>query len=98
MLTCAIATTSANEQGFASEVAGAAFLHVSAKRALVTQEPSYMNELSQASIDTLAEQGGPLSEEELAEFLAVPGAEVALRLRRYERREAPPHYRPHAVI
>ena len=71
--------------GFAPEVAGAARLHVSAKRALVTMEPSYMNELSQASVDTLVEQGGPLSEDELEAFLAVPGADVALRLRKYVR-------------
>lgn len=70
--------------GFAPEVASAVALHVSAKRALVTIEPSYMNELSQASIDTLHHQGGPLSPSALAEFRSHPGSGVALRLRRYD--------------
>ena len=70
--------------GFAPEVANAARLHVSAKRALVGMDPSYMEELSQASIDTLREQGGPLEGKELEAFLATPGADVALRLRRYD--------------
>ena len=43
-----------------------------------------MNELSQASIDTLKHQGGPLSARELEEFNAKPGAAVALRLRRHD--------------
>eukprot|EP00941_MAST-03F_sp_MAST-3F-sp1_P005989 g5989.t1 len=70
--------------GFSEEIANAARLHVSAKRALVGMDPEYMNELSQASIDTLAQQGGPLAGDDLKEFLATPGAETALRLRRYD--------------
>ena len=71
-------------RGFAAEVAGAVALHVDAKRALVAMDPGYMRELSQASVDTLAQQGGPLSPAELQRFNARPGAEVALRLRRYD--------------
>ena len=71
-------------RGFAPEVAGAVALHVDAKRALVAMEPSYMRELSQASVDTLAQQGGPLSPAGLEAFLTRPGAQVALRLRRYD--------------
>jgi predicted HD phosphohydrolase len=48
----------------------------------ISQE--YTNQLSQASIDTLAHQGGPLSDAELEIFLATPGADVALRLRQYD--------------
>eukprot|EP00929_Paragymnodinium_shiwhaense_P041375 TRINITY_DN21488_c0_g1_i1.p1 TRINITY_DN21488_c0_g1~~TRINITY_DN21488_c0_g1_i1.p1 ORF type:complete len:588 (+),score=95.15 TRINITY_DN21488_c0_g1_i1:73-1836(+) len=70
--------------GFSDDVASAVGLHVSAKRALVAAEPSYMQELSQASIDTLAQQGGPLNAQELEEFRALPGSDVALRLRRYD--------------
>lgn len=70
--------------GFAPEVVGAVKLHVSAKRALVAMDPSYMDELSQASIDTLAQQGGPMSPEESAAFRAMPGSDTALRLRRYD--------------
>merc|ERR1712113_531219 len=39
--------------GFSLEVASAVGLHVNAKRALVGMDPSYMQELSQASIETL---------------------------------------------
>jgi len=70
--------------GFSAELASAVRLHVGAKRALVTIEPAYMNELSQASKDTLKEQGGPMSSEELAAFRSEPGADVALRLRQYD--------------
>jgi len=70
--------------GFSQEVSSAVGLHVSAKRALVAADTSYMNELSQASIDTLAQQGGPLNAEELLAYKAMPGAEMALRLLRYD--------------
>ena len=70
--------------GFSPEVCGAIQLHVDAKRALVAMDASYLECLSQASIDTLAEQGGPLTAAELDAFHATPGADVALRLRRYD--------------
>jgi gamma-butyrobetaine dioxygenase len=73
-----------SSMGFAAEVTGAVQLHVSAKRALVSMDASYMDVLSQASIDTLAQQGGPMSDHELVEFQRVPGADIALRLRRYD--------------
>jgi gamma-butyrobetaine dioxygenase len=71
-------------QGFDPEVCGAVRLHVTAKRALVAMDPAYFDQLSQASVDTLAQQGGPLCEAGLAEFAATPGSGVALRLRTYD--------------
>lgn len=65
-------------------MASAVGLHVSAKRALVALDKSYLAELSQASVDTLHHQGGPLSPTALAEFQSLPGSDVALRLRRYD--------------
>jgi gamma-butyrobetaine dioxygenase len=70
--------------GFSAEVSGSVGLHVQAKRALVASDPSYMQRLSQASIETLADQGGPMSDAELAEFLKLPGSSIALKLRRYD--------------
>merc|ERR1711879_1011310 len=70
--------------GFSQEVCEATRLHVSAKRALVSTEPSYMQHLSDASKATLVEQGGPMDQQELAAFLCKPGAHLALRLRRYD--------------
>jgi len=72
--------------GFAEAVAGACEMHVQAKRALVAADRGYMAELSQASIDTLAHQGGALSEKELAAFNHAPGAQIAMRLRRLDDR------------
>ena len=69
--------------GFSAEVANAVALHVSAKRALVAMDPAYLRVLSQASIDTLAHQGGAMTAEELDAFHATAGSEIALRLRRH---------------
>ena len=65
-------------------LANAVGLHVQAKRALVGRDPSYMDELSEASIQTLKHQGGPMNSTELEAFDARDGSDVALRLRRYD--------------
>ena len=70
--------------GFAETVCEACELHVAAKRALVAIDSTYLNALSQASIDTLAQQGGPMAPEELLAFRTLAGAPVALQLRRYD--------------
>jgi phosphonate degradation associated HDIG domain protein len=59
-------------------------LHVSAKRYLCAVEPSYLGQLSPASVHSLELQGGPYSAEEVAAFEAGPYAEDAVRLRRYD--------------
>lgn len=58
--------------------------HVAAKRYLVTADPDYLACLSQASIDTLALQGGPMTSEEALQFAAMPGFEAAVILRRID--------------
>jgi predicted HD phosphohydrolase len=58
--------------------------HVVAKRALVALDPSYLGLLSPASVESLAEQGGPLRPDRLARFLALPHAQDALALRRWD--------------
>lgn len=70
--------------GLPARVANAVGLHVQAKRALVGRDPSYMDELSEASIQTLKHQGGPMNSTELEAFDARDGSDVALRLRRYD--------------
>jgi [1-hydroxy-2-(trimethylamino)ethyl]phosphonate dioxygenase len=77
-------------------------MHVAAKRYLCAIEPSYLKELSQASVHSLNLQGGPYSPVEVAEFEMSPYARDAVRLRRYddigkvEGLETPDleHYRP----
>ena len=59
-------------------------MHVAAKRYLCATEPSYLDELSEASILSLELQGGPYSPAEVAAFEASPHAGDAVRLRRYD--------------
>lgn len=59
-------------------------LHVEAKRYLCAAEPRYIQSLSHASALSLRLQGGPHDEQEMRNFLALPAAEDAIRLRRYD--------------
>ena len=59
-------------------------LHVAAKRYLVSTDPSYLELLSEASIHTLAMQGGVMTPEECEEFLAIPGAREGVQLRLWD--------------
>jgi phosphonate degradation associated HDIG domain protein len=87
---------------FGPEIAEPIRMHVAAKRYLCATDPSYLGELSPASLHSLELQGGPYSIAEVAEFEASPYAEDAVRLRRYDDRgkvaglETPDleHYRP----
>ena len=58
--------------------------HVAAKRYRVAVEPDYLAKLSLASQMSLAEQGGPLSDDEAAAFAALPFCAEAIRLREYD--------------
>ena len=77
-------------------------LHVAAKRYLCAVEPSYFALLSQASVYTLAVQGGPMSTAEAREFEASQYAADAVRVRRWDDQAKDPaavvpgfgHYRP----
>jgi len=69
---------------FGPEVAEPIRMHVAAKRYLCATDPSYMGELSPASILSLELQGGPYSPAEVAEFDRSPFAADAVRLRRYD--------------
>jgi gamma-butyrobetaine dioxygenase len=59
-------------------------LHVAAKRYLCAAEPSYFALLSEASVYTLAVQGGPMTEAEAAEFERAPHAADAIAVRRWD--------------
>ncbi len=69
---------------FGPEVTEPIRLHVSAKRYLCATSPDYLAALSPASIASLALQGGPMSEHEVAAFDAEPGADAAVALRRWD--------------
>jgi gamma-butyrobetaine dioxygenase len=59
-------------------------VHAQAKRYLVAVDPAYFETLSQASVDSLAEQGGPMVPAEADRFAALPWAADAVRLRRWD--------------
>jgi [1-hydroxy-2-(trimethylamino)ethyl]phosphonate dioxygenase len=69
---------------FGKEIAEPIRMHVAAKRYLCAVEPSYLAELSPASVHSLDLQGGPFAPEEVAEFEASPFSDDAVRLRRYD--------------
>ena len=69
---------------FGPEIAEPVRLHVAAKRYLCAIDPSYLGELSPASIHSLELQGGPYSAAEVTAFEASPYAADAVRLRRYD--------------
>ena len=56
-------------------------MHVAAKRYLCHANPRYFAALSPASVESLALQGGPMTEEEAAAFQALAHAKEAVLLR-----------------
>jgi predicted HD phosphohydrolase len=58
--------------------------HVPAKRYLVAIDPHYANALSDASVRSLARQGGPMTAAEIRDFEHHPSAEAAAQLRRWD--------------
>jgi len=77
-------------------------LHVAAKRYLCAVDPDYQAALSSASVHSLKLQGGPFTPVEVQAFEALPFAQEAARLRRYDDLGKTPgavtpdleHYRP----
>jgi phosphonate degradation associated HDIG domain protein len=69
---------------FGADVIEPIRLHVQAKRCLVAVDPDYANTLSAASAHTLKLQGGAMSPDEVRLFAALPHAEQALSLRRWD--------------
>lgn len=70
--------------GFGEEVIGPVRFHVRAKRYLVAKHSAYRDKLSSASTATLAHQGGPMSNDEMAAFEREPGFADALRVRAWD--------------
>ncbi|WP_346011954.1 HD domain-containing protein [Streptomyces sp. SID3343] len=69
---------------FGPEVTEPIRLHVAAKRYLCAVEPGYVARLSEASVYTLAVQGGPMGVVEARAFAAGAYAVDAVRLRRWD--------------
>jgi gamma-butyrobetaine dioxygenase len=69
---------------FGEEVTEPVRLHVSAKRYLCATEPGYLALLSAESARTLSLQGGPMPPEQAAAFEALPHAQDAVAVRRWD--------------
>ena len=69
---------------FGSDVSEPVRLHVDAKRYLCAVDPEYHGRLSYASQYTLTQQNGPMTQDEIASFLANPHHEDAVALRKLE--------------
>lgn len=65
-------------------VAWLAGQHVPAKRYLVATDPSYRKGLTETSLRTLHEQGGPMNPREVREFERHPQYKEAVTLRRWD--------------
>ncbi len=59
-------------------------LHAQAKRYLCSTESQYLTDLSAASLDSLQHQGGLMNEDEQLEFMRLPFARQAIKLRRWD--------------
>ena len=59
-------------------------LHVAAKKYLCAVDENYMSCLSEASIDSLRVQGGPMNQPEVEEFESNPHYLAAVDVRRYD--------------
>jgi len=58
--------------------------HVAAKRYLCATDQGYFARLSEASVETLRLQGGPMSDQEVAAFRRHPHLDAILRVRRWD--------------
>jgi phosphonate degradation associated HDIG domain protein len=69
---------------FRQDVVAPVHLHVLGKRALCAIAPEYYDALSPDSRRSLVLQGGPLTGRDLEDFMAMPYAEDAMALRRWD--------------
>ncbi|NRP13234.1 hypothetical protein XMM379_002594 [Aliiroseovarius sp. xm-m-379] len=69
------------ERFFPSVITDCVRYHVAAKRYLCATKPEYFKRLSPASAHTLELQGGPMNEEEVAEFAANPNLKEIIAVR-----------------
>jgi predicted HD phosphohydrolase len=90
---------------FGPEVTEPVRLHVAAKRYLCSMDPSYLEGLSPASRLSLSLQGGPMGDQERAEFERNPCWQDAVRVRYWDDTAKVPglnvpgleHYRDHLL-
>ncbi|MDA0223542.1 MAG: HD domain-containing protein [Rhodobacterales bacterium] len=72
------------EPYFPKIVTDCVLYHVPAKRYLCATDPEYFGQLSEASVQTLKLQGGPMSAGEVAELDKNPNLQAILQVRRWD--------------
>ena len=72
------------QEWFEDDIVDAVRLHVDAKRYLCAANPKYKDKLSEASITTMAIQGGPMNKREMLAFRRKKGHRIAIRIRAYD--------------
>jgi len=72
------------ERWFGPEVVDPIRMHADSKRYLCWKEPGYYGDLSAASKQSLALQGGPMESPEAREFERLPQFDRAIRVRRFD--------------
>ena len=72
------------ERGFSARLIATVKNHVAAKRYLCFRDEAYYEELSEASKNTLAYQGGPMSEQEARTFEQDPYFEDSVEIRKVD--------------
>lgn len=72
------------EPFFPPDVVACVRHHVAAKRYLCATDPDYFGQLSDASVHSLNLQGGPMSDEEAADFARNPDLEAIVKVRKLD--------------
>ncbi len=72
------------QKHFPASISEPVRLHVPAKRYLCATDPDYLGRLSDASVNSLNVQGGPMDATEIERFEANPHHLAAVKLRRYD--------------
>jgi gamma-butyrobetaine dioxygenase len=81
-------------QWFSEAVTEPVRLHVAAKRYLCAADAGYFGLLSAESVRTLSLQGGPMTAAEVAAFEALPHAQAAVAVRRWDDQAKDPAVTP----
>jgi len=78
------------EKGFSKRVCAMVENHVNAKRYLVAADETYQSKLSEASLQTLQWQGGPMHESEILTFEQHPFFEDIIKVRLWDEKAKQP--------
>jgi phosphonate degradation associated HDIG domain protein len=79
-----LGATYLHEKGFSDRICAMVEKHVDAKRYLVATDETYKSKLSEASLQTLEWQGGPMSEAEVILFKQHPFFDDIIRVRLWD--------------